>query len=276
MSRASRRTRWELAAGPGFSPADVPQVAAGFWWDPSAGVTNLGGTSFNWAERGGHTAADQVQTEVAKQPSLITNGGAKQWRFVTTVGTGGTGSRLMTAGNVTPGWTGNTYLGLWHRLQSPTANDSISGASTIFNNQLTGAGQRRVSFTHNGTTEIYSLSLSADGTALQTDTWDASVDYPNGGGADQPWHWLEWAFTAGVGVSLFVDFVTRAHTTTVINLASINNTTAPIAIGCNTNAAAVTSNNQDLGVLVYANGIPSLANRVRLANFRNPTGVLFT
>src|SRR6185369_14305374 len=96
--------------GPGFSPADVPQVAAGYFWDATA-ASGLGTTGFKVPEGNRHTSFDLVQTTVASQPTALTENGGLQFRMRKS--TDPNPSFLATAGSVQEGWTGSTYVGFW-------------------------------------------------------------------------------------------------------------------------------------------------------------------
>jgi len=252
-----------------FHPSFVPEIRAGYFWLPKDTV-NVGLTSFRILEGNKNSTFDQTQTTVAKQPSLISNNGNQQLSYVGTLDVPGADVRTITAGDVRAGWTGNTYLGFWHRFPGiGTPNLLPSGSTTIFNHNKV-APNRRWSFTHSGTDETYSLTVSADGTNLLTDKWDASPDYP----ATPLWIWKELLLTVGTGVQFLLNFTLRSQTVTAINISSLNDSTASIAIYSSA-LAGVNQNAQECGPMYYGNGIPSLKNRKRLANHLNPSNVKF-
>jgi len=256
-----------------FHPSFVPEIRAGYFWLPKDTV-NVGLTSFRILEGNKNSTFDQTQTTVAKQPSLISNNGNQQLSYVGAIDVPGSDVRTITSTDVVAGWTGNTYLGFWHKFpvtNSSAPGDLPSGATTLFNHNKV-APNRRWSFTHSGTDDTYSLTVSADGTALLTDKWDASSDYPSA--SDNPWLWKELILTVGIGVQLFIGFVLRSQTVTAINISSLSNSTASIAIYSSA-LSGINQNAHQGGPIYYGNGIPSLKNRKRLANYLNPRNVKF-
>lgn len=270
MARSSH-AGWELAAGPGFTPRDVPEVASGYWWD-AANTTGFGTTGFKVLEGNGHTTFDLIQATVASQPTQLTEAGGQQFRMRKQADPNP--SRLVNAGAVSAGWTGATYVGMWIRL--PDASGDITAGGSLFLH-TGGAGARRwTSGMSTTTSDRFSSSFSIDGTATSVVRWASPFV---GGG----WVWCEHAFDplhvlggtvtadAPTFLSNFVGPQTQLLGTS--NVTSIFDASAQVFMACN---SAVSSNTDtvDWSFCVYANGIPSLANRKRLANFRNPSGVL--
>jgi hypothetical protein len=241
-----------------WHPTDVAAVRNGYWWVPN-GISGLGGSSFKLIEQNQHSSFDCIQATVSQQPSVITAAnGNTQLRFAVTGD-----QRTKTAGSVTSGWSGNTYLGMWYRLPNGTPNN---GTSTIFAHQTASNGLRRITVISNGTTNSHQLNLSADGTTVQSDIWADQ--------GDSEWYWHEWIYTAGVGADHYRNLSVVTHTTTAINLASLNDPSVPLAIGAGT-AAGVNVNDQDVGPVFYCNGIPTLAERGMLARHAPPVAVSF-
>lgn len=258
-----------------FSPAMVPEVRNGFFWVPGQRVSGLGTTAFRWEEGNQKSVADQIQTTVAKQPAQIVSNGIPAWSVVGAVDVPGSDIRMITAGNVTAGWTDNTYLAMWQRFPGVgTANLLPTGVTVAFAHNLITGNQRRLLLTHSGSNETYNMTVSTDGTNVQTNVWDASADYPDPNSPNL-WLWKEWLYTAGVGVAMYVNLILRAPSSENINVASLFDAAAPIALFAAT-GASVNQNHQQCGMAVYCPGIPSLKSRKRLANMFNPAGTKFS
>lgn len=259
-----------------FDPREVPEVAAGYWWDASL-ASGFGTANFRVPEGGGHSTFDQLQSDTAKQATLITGNGSSQLQLLGDINADSSPDiRMITAGNVAAGWgAGNTYLAMWLRYPGRgVANDLVAGNTFLFRHETLAAGKRRINLVHNGTNDTYSLTVSPDGTATQANTWDASVDYPDPSSPNL-WMWKEWILTAGVGATMSGDFVLRSTASAAITSGALFDCTEPLALFSST-SGAINQNTQQCGPLYYANGIPSLANRVRLANYKNPTAILLS
>jgi hypothetical protein len=73
----------------------------------------------------------------------------------------------------------------------------------------------------------------------------------------------------------FFDFVSQTITTPPTpDFTAIKDASAVIGICCRLSTGNANVDTTDWAACYYANGIPSLADRVRLANHRNPTGIL--
>lgn len=250
---------WDLAATlPGFEPRMVPAISAGLFWDPAA-ATGLGTAGFTWPEGGGHSSADEVQATTSKQGSRITANGSTQFKFLFA-----SDQRFKTAGNYTAGWTGATYLGIWHRIS--LGGSSNSGITTIWAHNAANPGLRWRFFHTGGVTNTYSLSVSADGAAAQTDIWACPTD--------ALWYFVELLYTPSVGVDCYFDLALQTHSTTAINSASLANPATALGIGGST-AAAVNTNDHEIGMSYYGNGLPSLFHRQRAYAHRAPKAVGF-
>lgn len=254
-----RSRRQNLCHQAGLDPRLIAEVAAGLWWATDNGVTGTAALStLSWAEGGAHTAADQKQATDAKKPSVISSNGAPALRF-----TSAADSRLLTAGNVTAGWTGGLYLALWHRMPNGTPTN---GTTTLFSHLTASNGLRRCSLISNGTTNTFAINLSTDGTATQTNIWADPTD--------SAWHRLEFIFVPG-SCAHFRDFALITPSTEAVNILTLNNPNVPIAIGAAT-GAAVNQNDQDIGgTVLYLPSAPSLTDRKRLANVSRPIAAAF-
>lgn len=222
-------------------------------------ASGLGSASFKLAESNGNSTFDVLQATTSQQPSVISSNSKSQFHFDFAAN-----QRTLTSGSVTAGWTGATYIGMWYRLPSGTPNN---GTTTIFAHNTVGVGLRRISIASDGTNNRHAMTVSVDGTAVQQDTWADQ--------GDSNWYWHEWIYTPSVGADHYRDFVLVSHVATVINIASLNNPSVPLAIGAAT-GAALNVNDQDIGFpIVYGNGTPSIKSRKRLANMSSASGIKF-
>ncbi len=262
MIRARRRQQdraaWELAAGPGFSPRDIPEVAAGYYWE-AGNTSGIGTAAFKVIEGNGHSAFDLIQATVANQPTVLTENGGTQFRFEKF---SVHAQNIATTGSVTAGWTGATYFAGWFRFP-----DGFTGTTNLMSH----AGNPRLSVGSNTASGTLHFVTDLDGvTPLIT-------RFPVMGAG---YHWVEAAFdplfvlggsTAAERAKLFYDFAAQTPSLTASVGATLNDASGVVRWGP---VAAGGTDRLDTASCYYANGIPSLANRVRLANHRNPTGVL--
>lgn len=244
-----------------FSPFDVPEVAAGRWWD-SALFTNLGAATFRWTEQNDVTTEfDGLQAVVGRQPSQITTRGYDQWRFnaaassVTTVGTAGP-----------MGWTGATMVAGWVRFPS-----GVTGTNNTLRHNPSSGNRRLQLITQIGIASSidFRFGVSTDGVAIPEFRW------PTAGFDLRQFHYLEASFLpavtnplqrleltidrqlvspsvrAAIGASLF-DPVSAA-----ITFAGINTGTGNVDV-------------TDLGNWYYCNGIPSEMDRNLLWLYEAP------
>lgn len=242
-----------------FHPRLVKEIRKGYYYIPSES-TGFGTTSFAIQEGNKNTPFNSVQATTSQEPSIVNNNGFQQLSYAFA-----SNQKTKTSGNVVAGWTGATYMGLWWRI--PLDGLSNSGITTIFAHNSANPGLRWRFFHTGGITNTMSLSVSTDGAATQTDIWPG----PN----DTLYHYLECLYTPSVGVDFYKDFVLIAHSTTAINISSLANPSTPLGIGGST-AAAVNTNDHEVGPVYYGNGIPLLKNRKRLANYIAPKSVKFT
>lgn len=255
--------------GPNFSPTNVPEVAAGYWWS-ATGSTGFGTTNFRVIEQNGHSSFDLIQSTVASQPTLLFENGGVQFRMRKAGDSNP--SFIATSSSVVAGWTGSTYFAGWFRL--PNASGVITGNGQLFSHGIATGSQLRISITLTVASGITGI-LSADGAATNN---NAYVNPFNGS-----WQWVELFCPDSTGVSsatcmrLFINFVeiVRSGGGGTITT-SIANSSSKLGIGCRVNNILANVDTTDWTTAYYTNGIPSLENRKRLANYFNPLGVLFT
>jgi hypothetical protein len=263
-----------MAAGAGFSPRDVPEVAAGYFWDAAA-ATGLGTTGFKVPEGNGHSTFDLIQTTVANQPTALSEGGGAQFRMRNSGNANP--STVGTAAAVTAGWTGATYVAGWFRL--PDASGDITSFVTLLGHSG-GSGARRFQLQGlAGTPDLWSVQTSTSN-SLATAKFDNASFL-----AGAAWVWGEAIFDPALtlGGSVAADrnklFANLAAITRNSNTGTIGTTLDNSSVIINVASAGVgfaNSDTTDWAAVYYGNGIPARADRVRLANFRNPSGVLLT
>lgn len=264
MARSSH-AGWELAAGPGFTPRDVPEIAAGYWWD-AANTTGFGTTGFKVLEGNGHPTFDLIQATVANQPTLLTEAGGQQFRMRKTGDATGA-SKLGTSTFVQRGWTGQTYIAGWFRL--PDNSGSLAAAGSFFFVHSIFTGNQfavQLSGLLTGGNQRVRVVTSTNGSAAQNAQW-ANPFTGN-------WIWIEALITAAGTIELDVNFALQTRLDANGLFPLFDPTAARVSIGSNVDGNVANADTTDWSACYYANGIPSLANRKRLANFRNPSGAL--
>lgn len=273
-SSSANRARWELSAGPGFDPRDVPEIAAGYYWE-AANSNGIGTAAFKVIEGNGHSSFDFVQATVASQPTVLTENGGVQFRMRKSADANP--SILGTSGAVTAGWTGATYLGMWLRLPD-ASGDITSNNSGWFIHSTTTGNQRRFSYIPTITVSDRNIattsSTGADSTTTRVVHWN-NANYT----------WAEMIFDPllTLGGSAFPDKTKIFHNLVLqtrvqdanLDHNALFDASATIDI-CNRAHGLGTNDTTDWAAAYYGNGIPSLANRVKLANRRNPTGILLS
>jgi len=273
-SSPANRARWELSAGPGFDPRDVPEVAAGYFWEAS-NTTGFGTAAFRVLEGNGHSTFDLVQATVANQPTVLTENGGQQFRMRAT--TDPNPASMRTVGSVTAGWTGPTYVAGWFRL--PDNGGLTTSFGEVFLQHSGASGFRRIQLPCGISSAVQCLTCSISGDGAGASSAKAASPMV---GAN--WRWLEWAFDPlfVLGGSLPADRVKLFSNFSLLTIiqtsgtlpASLFDASTPLAVGCYTSQAP--PDTTDWAACYYPNGIPSLANRVRLANRANPTGILLS
>jgi hypothetical protein len=258
------------AAETTFHPQDVAEVSNGYFWDPYADAIGLGTADFRVREGNGHSTFDLIQATVANQPTVLTENGGTQFRMRKAADPNP--AKIAMSAGVAAGWTGATYIGMWLRLPVDT-----TGVNNLFLHATTG-GLSRITFTTiNGTPDIFRVNLIDAAQAFTNSQFSTPF-------ADLGWHWTEAIFDpllvlGGSGpndyVKAFDGFVALTRTATATHPAAIADVAAAVRLAQSNSGSATDTDDYDWAACYYANGIPSLANRVRLANHRNPTGVAF-
>lgn len=250
-----------------FHPSFVPEIAAGYWWDTSAAV-GFGTAGFKVPEGGGHTSFDLIQATVANQPTLLTEQGGQQFRMRKTGDATGA-SKLGTSTFVQRGWTGPTYIGGWFRL--PDNSGSLAAAGSFFFVHSIFTGNQfavQLSGLLTGGNQRVRVVTSTNGSAAQNAQW-ANPFTGN-------FIWIEALITAAATIELDVNFAPQTRLDANGLFPLFDPTAARVSIGSNVDGNVANADTTDWCFATYGNGIPSLANRVKTANFRNPTGVLLT
>src|SRR6476620_430837 len=241
-----------------YHPKLCKEVRKGYYW-LSKDFTGIGTTSFRTVEGNGNVTFDQVQATTSKQATTVTNNTTTQFLY-----SFASDQKTKTSGSVAAGWTGATYYATWWRI--PLDGLSNTGITTIFAHNAASPNLRWRFFHTGGVTNTMSLTVSADGTATQTDIW--------AGPTDALYHYLELIYTPSVGVDFYKDFTLISHSTQAINIASLANPATPLGIG-NSTTTAVNTNDHEMGNSYYTNGIPTLKNRKRLASVSAPKNTRF-
>lgn len=250
-----------------FTPALVPEVAAGYWWD-AANTSGLGTSAFRVIEGNGHSGSDLLQATVLNQPTVLTENGGTQFRLRKAADAHP--STLISAA-FAAGWTGATYSGSWLRLPDnagvPTGTNNLllhGGTLARFGSLVSAASGLRTNISTDGTTIVNTRAAS-----------------PFAGAG---WHWIESVFdpllvlggsTSADFVKHFSDLVLLTPTVTASNPSTLANPTEAARLNASTGGGA-NADNVDWVFSTESNGIPSLSDRVRIANFRNPTGIPLT
>jgi len=269
----------EIGEDPGniiiASPADVPEIAAGYWWHPSMAV-GLGGASFAVPEGNGHATFALIQANPLSQPTVLTENGQTQFRMRRS--DDANQSSLATAGAVAAGWTGATYLAMWARLPDAAGIVTANGfGDQLFRHGATNQ-QRLTLFPADGTPDMLDLQLFpvAAGTGNGTKKWDNANVFAGAG-----WTWVEAVFDPSLALGgstdadkfkLFTGLTLRtiaASAGSAITGTTIANSTAAITMACIA-AGFANGDTTDWAACYYGNGIPSLGNRVALSRWRAP------
>lgn len=249
-----------------FHPSFVPEIARGYFWEVASAV-GLGTAGFLVPEGNGHSTFDLAQATVANQPTLLTENGGRQFRMRKF---GDNPSSLATAGDVVAGWSGATYIGMWLRLPV-----DLTGINNIFQQGSLGAARMSL-VTINGTPDIFRVNVITQAQSFTNTTFSTPF-------ADLGWHWIEGIFdpllvlggsTSADFVKAFKDLVTIAPVVAGSHPSAISNLAATVRMDTTSSGTANNPDTTDWAACYYANGIPTLANRVKTANRMNPTGIL--
>lgn len=256
-----RRTRAVMQSR-SWVPCLIPEIAAGYWWAAFL-TTGFGATGFRVLEGNGHASFDFRQATILTQPTALAENGGVQFRMRKVADPNP--SILSTAAAVQAGWTGSTYVAGWFRL--PDASGDITGAGNLFVHTPATAGQRRFTLTNLiNTTDRQGISTSNDGTTQAASQYTSIL----AGGA---WKWVEALIVPGTSMSLLANFVAATAAVSANPASPLFDGNALISIASRAGASLANVDTTDWCFAAYGNGIPSLADRVRLANFTNPTGI---
>ncbi len=263
----TRHRRTNVALQSGFDPRSIPEVAAGYWWTASQ-ATGLGTTGFVVPEGNGHSTFNLVQPTLVNQPTMLTENNGIQFRMVAAAGI------LQTAGAVQAGWTGATYMAGWFRV--PDASGDITSSVALITHSA-GNGSRRMDFTAVlGTPDAVGGRTSADGTASVVQRVSNAGVFAGGN-----WAWAERVFdpaltlggsAAADRAKVFANFTLQTPLAAMTVLTTLFDASLAISVGSSVGLA--NSDTTDWAAAFYCNGIPSLANRQRLANGTRPIAAL--
>lgn len=252
------------------SPADVPEVASGYWWHPSMS-TGFGTTGFRVVEGNGHSTVDLVQATVAAQPTILTENGQTQFRMRKR--TDLAPSLLVTGAALQAGWTTATYVAGWFRL--PDAAGIVTVQDYLFRHYEAAGKRRWNSSMLPAPISNLVLQASSDGTANALNRFDNANIFAGGG-----WVWVEHFFdplqvTGGTApadnLRLATNFTLRAVTSTMGTLpTSLFNGNSLLAVAGTGITLVENTDTTDWSGFYYANGIPSLGNRIALSRWRAP------
>lgn len=244
-------------SGPAFLPSSVPEVAAGYWWDSSLGISAPGTTAFSWAEQNGHAAFAQTQATVSAQPARVSGAGG-DFHYATS-------SQTATAGSVKAGWTGDTYIAGYFRFPDAPGTGTFC---RMFGHQTTATGRRRVIvlFTSVVANNVVQVSASWDGTS----STQLSVVHPT----PTNWGFIECFLRPGnadanARRTILIDgsTPTTQSSSSAASFSTLNDPTEPLGV-C-TNPAVANTQSVEVAWMVYANGIPSDADRALLRAYRS-------
>jgi len=233
--------------GGGFDPRLVPEIVAGYFWDPTFATGS--GATLRVPEGNGKSTYDMVTPAANTAPTAGTING----QVVAQYANGSPDQLMRTSTTVQRGWTGATYFAAW--VQAPAVVGSIMGHWRTANNLN-----------------------------LQLNTSDCRVQGDFGGGATEqrfpvaPFgatpFFIEGIFDpsqAATGRFIFtIDRVAQTPTTANALGAALTDTAEFITCGGAFNDSSTFNYTGDFktGVVYLANGIPSAANRDLLFAFR--------
>lgn len=229
-----------------FSPAHVPQVAAGFFWDPTRATGS--GASIVVPEGNGKATYNMVTPAANTAPTAgLING-----QVVAQYANGVPDQLMRTSAAVTRGWTGATYFAVW--LQASAAIGSVFGHWRTANNLLcqingadcrmfVGAAEQRFSVAPLGATPFFLEAV------------------------------YDPALAATARAAMFINRIALTQTTSVAIGATIPDTSEVLTAGGVAGDASNFNYSADFrtGVVYLANGLLSAADRDRLYNFRRLT-----
>ena len=241
------RRRKMARQGGAFDPRQVPEIAAGYFWDPTS-ATGTGATLVV-PEGNGKSTYNMVTPAANTAPTPGTINGQVVAQYAN-----GTPDQIMrTNTTVQRGWTGATYFACW--LQATTAPGNILGHYRTAQNLLLEVGA--------------DARVAADtGAGLQEQRFGAALPF---GAAP---FFMEGVFdpsqAAAARLRLFVDLVEQVPTLTVAAGSSLVDTAEFLTCGGVGGDSSTFNYTADFktGVIYLGNGIPSAANRALLYAFR--------
>lgn len=240
-----RHRAWEMAAGaPAFNPGQVPEIAAGYWWDPA--VTTGSGATLTMVEMGGKTSYNQVTPAAGEAPSTATINGQTVMAY-----TNGSPDRIFrTSATQTRGFSGGFVL--WGWISCSSAPGSIWGHWRTANNILLQLTATDIRFYCRDTSPL---------------TNEARFPLPAGGYAAGPF-FGEFVFDPSQGVATnrmqaFYDRVQQTPTLAPSPGTTLTDTSEFLTFGGTVGDNNATNYSADWkhGVFGITNGIPSTGNR---------------
>lgn len=258
-----------------FHPRMVPEIRNGYFWLVKD-QTGFGTTSFRIPEGNKHSAVDLVQATVASQHTLLTENGGLQARMRNRADP--SPSLIVTGNALQAGWTGATYIAGLFRL--PDNNGIIATQSYLFRH-YSGAGVRRWNSSMlPAPISNLVLQASTDGTSNGLNRFNNANIF-----SGSLWVWVEHFFdplsklggsSPAQNLKLATNLTLRTETSTTGTIpSSIFDGNSVLAICGSGIALAENTETTDWATFYYGNGIPTLKNRKRLANYLNPSNVKF-
>ncbi len=235
-----------------FRPEQVPEVAAGYFWDP-ARASGSGAAGFLLPEGNGKVTHNIITPSAGEAPILSSLNGQN----IVSYANGSPDKMARTATTVTRGFTGSACFGGW--INQATACGVVTdgrGSLIHFGFQFT-AGDIR---------------------AFVRDTVDlkeSRFPLPPGGYAAGPFFYLV-GFDAAEAVAtnrtkLWIDGAAQVPNVTASPGAVMDDAAAPVAMGAGSNSdnnANQITADWSHGMMYLTSGIPSAENRDRLFNYR--------
>lgn len=251
-----------------FHPRMVPEVRNGYYW-LAKDATGFGTTSFRVPEGNKHPTFDLVQSTVASQPTVLTENGGVQFRMRKAADANPT--KIKSSASMA-GWSGATYIGMWARLPV-----DLTGINNLFV-QGAIAGSRIGVLTVNGTPDLLRINIISPAQSFTNSTFATPF-------ADLGWHYVECVYDPRLFLGgnnntdyakAFSDLVQISPIAKGSHPGSLADVVAEVRMAQTATDSATDADNYDWCTCYYANGIPSLKNRKRLANYLAPTSVKFT
>ncbi len=234
-----------------FRPERIPEVAAGYFWDPAA-ATGSASASFLLPEGNGKVAYNMLTPSASVAPALTSVNGQAAVFFAN-----GTPDKCIRAtGNVQRGFTGACMI--WGWISAPGAN-----VGAIFSHSR-GSGNLSI----NLTTADVRISMH-DGVGVA----ESRFPLPPGGYATGPFYYEGLYVPSAAATSrlqLTIDLVAQVPTLAGSPGTSMQDTADVMGFSAGTNDSSNFNMNGDctIGVMGLTDGIPSDEDRVKLFNHR--------